>query len=274
LKFIGAEPNPPAAALHPGTVARFAAEMEFRQLLPEARPVDELELLATLRERPATGARPYTAVNFVASADGHASFRGRSGSLGDDGDRAMFHGLREQFDAVLAGTNTLRIERYGRILRSADRRARRAAAGRAPEPLACIVSRSGELPDDLPLLAEPDARVALFTAASPSGDGWQAQVEIVQLAEQELTLTRVLAELRSRFAVESLLCEGGPSLFSALLHESVVDELFLTLAPQLTGGGTGPALTNGPELSSPLRLRVQWLLERAGSLYVRYAVDQ
>ncbi len=28
----------------------------------------------------------------------------------------MFHGLRERFDAVLAGTGTLRAERYGRVL--------------------------------------------------------------------------------------------------------------------------------------------------------------
>jgi riboflavin biosynthesis pyrimidine reductase len=246
--------------------------MEFRQLLPDARTVDELELLAALRERPAPAGRPYTAVNFVGSADGHASFGGRSGALGDDGDRAMFHGLREQFDAVLAGTNTLRIERYGRILRSPERRARRTADGRDPEPLACIVTRSGVLPEDLPLLDEPEARVALFTPAPPRG-GWQAQVETVQLAAEELTLTRVLGELRSRFGIESLLCEGGPSLFSALLHEGLVDELFLTLAPQLTGGGPGPPLSTGPELAAPLALRLEWVLERAGSLYLRYASD-
>ncbi|HSO98647.1 MAG TPA: dihydrofolate reductase family protein [Solirubrobacteraceae bacterium] len=247
--------------------------MQFRQLLPEARPVDELELLATLRERPAPVDRPYTAVNFVASADGHASFGGRSGALGDDGDRAMFHGLREQFDAVLAGTNTLRVERYGRILRSPERRARRAAAARRPEPLACIITRSGAVPEDLPLLAEPEARVALFTAAQPRDGGWRAQVETVRLNAEELTLTRVLAELRSRFGVESLLCEGGPSLFSALLHEGLVDELFLTLAPQLTGGGPGPPLSTGPELAAPRTLRLLWVLERDDSLYLRYATD-
>ena len=40
-----------------------------------------------------------------------------------------------------------------------------------------------------------------------------------------------------------------------------------------TGGGSGPPLTSGPELAVPLGLRLQWVLERAGSLYLRYGSD-
>jgi riboflavin biosynthesis pyrimidine reductase len=72
--------------------------------------------------------------------------------------------------------------------------------------------------------------------------------------------------------VRALLCEGGPTLFGAMLHESVVDELFLTLAPKLAGGGHGPAVSSGPELSEPANLRLRWLLERSGALYLRYAI--
>ena len=50
-------------------------------------------------------------------ADGRAAFQGRSGQLGDPADRLLFHGLRGQVDAVFAGTKTLKIERYGRIIR-------------------------------------------------------------------------------------------------------------------------------------------------------------
>jgi 5-amino-6-(5-phosphoribosylamino)uracil reductase len=72
--------------------------------------------------------------------------------------------------------------------------------------------------------------------------------------------------------VRSLLCEGGPTLFGALLHERVVDELFLTLSPKLTGGGTGPTISSGPELMNPRGMSIEWLLERNGSLYLRYRV--
>ena len=72
--------------------------------------------------------------------------------------------------------------------------------------------------------------------------------------------------------MRSLLCEGGPTLMGALLHERLVDETFLTLAPQLAGGGTGPTMSSGPALADPAGLELTWALERNGSLYLRYAV--
>src|SRR5450755_3471046 len=99
--------------------------MEFRQLLPQPGTVQLAELFGTLDlAARAPGHRPYTLVNFVASADGRATFGGRSGKLGDEGDRAVFHALREQADAILVGTGTLRAERYGRLVSDPDTRAR------------------------------------------------------------------------------------------------------------------------------------------------------
>src|SRR5690348_13287158 len=139
--------------------------MEFRQLLPEPGQVDVAQLLFSLDlAARAPDGRPYTIVNFVSSADGRATVDGRSGGLGDDGDRAMFHGLREQVDAVMVGTGTLRAETYGRILRRPERRERRVELGLSPEPIACIVSRSGDLPADIPLFSEPDAKVVIFSS--------------------------------------------------------------------------------------------------------------
>jgi 5-amino-6-(5-phosphoribosylamino)uracil reductase len=247
--------------------------MEFRQLLPEQTRVDVGELLSSLElSSRAPDDRPYTIANFVASADGRATFEGRSGALGDDGDSAMFHGLREQVDAVMAGTRTLEIERYGRILGKPERRRRREERGLAPEPLACVISRSGRFPMDIPLFSESEARIVLFAPMEIVIEQCAANVEVVRLDPGELTLTTAMRALRSEFGVRSLLCEGGPTMFGSLLGEGVVDELFLTLAPKLTGGGTGPTITSGPELAEPAELKLAWLLERNGSVYLRYSL--
>ncbi len=245
--------------------------MRFRRLLPEPGTVEVGTLLSSLAlSAAAPEDRPYVLANFVASVDGRATFGGRSGRLGDDGDRAMFHTLREQVDAVLAGTNTLRAERYGRIIVDPDGRRRRVNNGLDPEPLACVVTRSGDVPTDIPLLQEPEARVVVFTAAEVDLSGVAAQVEVVTVDPGELTLTTALRRLRAERGVRSLLCEGGPTLFGALTRECVVDELFLTVAPKLTGGGRGPSISSGPELPEPVALRLQWVLERHGSLFLRY----
>jgi 5-amino-6-(5-phosphoribosylamino)uracil reductase len=210
-------------------------------------------------------------VNFVVSVDGHVTVAGRSGGLGDDGDRAMFHGLRESVDAILAGTNTVRTENYGRMLGTAERRERRRAAGLPPEPLAVLISRSGQVPDEIPLLAEPEARVAIVAAQPPRGRGWRAQV--THLTPEDDSLAAALAAVRQRFDVRLWLCEGGPALFAALLAEDLVDELFLTVAPKLVGGD-GPGPTRGAALPEPAALELRWLLERRGALYARYAVKR
>jgi riboflavin-specific deaminase-like protein len=249
------DPVPPLRRLlpDPGRVA-------IRQLL------DELDLPARARTD-----RPYTLANFVSSADGHAAFRGRSRWLSDHGDRDMFHGLREHVDAVLVGTGTLRVERYGRIVRDPERRQRRVDAGLSPEPLAATVSRSGDIPFDIPLFADPASRVVIFTSSVLDTSGLAARVDVVHMDPDELTLTAAMRRLRSAYDVRSVLCEGGPTLFCGLLEEDLVDELFLSLAPKLTGGGNAPSISAGSELPELRLLSIAWALELDGTLYLRYA---
>ena len=98
-----------------------------------------------------------------------------------------------------------------------------------------------------------------------------ADVDVVRLDPGELTLTTMMRRLRSDYDVRSLLCEGGPTMFGALLHEHLVDELFLSIAPKLTGGGRAPGITSGPPLAEMLELSLVWALEADSALFLRYA---
>jgi riboflavin biosynthesis pyrimidine reductase len=249
-------------------------ELELLQLFPKRKAITVGQVLATLKlgeQIPAH--RPHTIVNFISSVDGRAAFKGRSGQLGDIGDRAMFHGLREHVDAVFAGTGTMRTERYGQLVPDAERRKRRAANGLNPEPLACLISRTGEIPTEIPLFAEPDARIVIFVPREPDLSKAAAEVHTVCLDPGELTLTTMLRHLRADYDVRAMLCEGGPMVFGALLHEGLVDELFLTLAPKLTGGGSDPAITAGSVLDELAPLALAWILEREESLFLRYKLS-
>ncbi len=245
------------------------AVLRFHQLLPGPGEVQMDELLAELAlpDRAPPG-RPYVIANFVTSADGRASFQGGSGHLGDAGDLDVFRALRREVDAVLAGTGTLRAEQYGRILKLPESRERRRRRGLAPEPLATTLTRGGDVPLDIPLFAEPEAEVVVFSGSEIDVRGVAAHVEVVVLDPPDLGAA--LRHLRAHHHVRVLLCEGGPSLLAALVRDRLVDELFLTLVPQLTGGGTGPALTTGPELPELREMDLAGVLERAGSLFLRY----
>jgi 5-amino-6-(5-phosphoribosylamino)uracil reductase len=247
--------------------------VDFRQLIPQPATVDTAELLARLSLRDRAGDdRPYTIVNFISSADGRAAFHGHSGPLGDEADRELFHGLRELAEAVFVGTGTLRAERYGRLVRDPERRRRRVDAGLQPEPLMCVVTRTGNVPVEIPMFSESDARIAVFSPIDNDFGACSAQIELIRLDPGELTLTTAFRWLRDEFGIRLLLCEGGPTVFSSLVTEGLVDELFLTLAPKLVGGGTSPTISTGMELPELRPLDPVWVLERDGFLYVRYAI--
>ncbi len=221
--------------------------------------------------------RPYVILNMVSTVDGRATVDGRSGGLGDRADRALFHALRADVDAVLAGAGTVRAERYGRLIRDADVRRRRVERGLTEEPLACIVSGRLSLPPDTPLLADEQARVAILTPSAASVPGVRAHVDYVR-AERDgaLDLPRAFAELRERLGVRTVLCEGGPHLNAELLLAGLVDELFLSLAPTLAGGeavsGESLRILAGAEFDEPVELELLSALEHDSSLFLRYRV--
>jgi riboflavin-specific deaminase-like protein len=228
------------------------------------------EWLAELRPRErAPENRPFLYLNMVASADGRASVEGRTGGLGSEADTRMLTELRAVAEAVLIGTGTIRAEGYGRLVRNAERVARRKAAGMAETPTAVLISRSFDIPWGAPLFDAADQPVIVYTGAGGEPPDVAAPVEVVRLDDP--APRAVMADLRAR-GVRSLLCEGGPTLNSALLEAAVVDELFLTISPQLAGEDAAPRIVEGKGLLEPVGMSLAWVLRHDEELYLRYAV--
>jgi len=227
--------------------------MIFDRLHPRPGPVTAPELLAGLRDG------PRVMLNMVATVDGRATVEGGSQGIAGPGDRRMFAELRAVADAVLVGTGTLRAEPYGRLVKSEERRARRLAAGLAPDPTAVLWSRALDLPWD----------AALFSVAEQPVVVVCDEVRPIPEVAAAVTLLAApsLAVLRGRFGV--LLCEGGPRLNSELLREGMLDDLFLTLGPRL-GGEEVPGIVDGAFPAADLAL--EWVLRHGDELLLRYSV--
>jgi riboflavin biosynthesis pyrimidine reductase len=253
----------------------------FDQLLPSGPAIDATSYVEGLElgEHPD---RPYMIANLVISADGLTAFDGRSAPLSDPADRVMFHALRARVDAILAGTETMRIERYGRTIPDPKTRAARLAAGRSAEPLAVLISRSGQIPLEIPLFAEPEAQVIVFSA-SPLARGGSGQTPPGAATVTEVItdgppdLADAMQRLRHDHGVKLLLCEGGPTLFALLNRARLIDELFLTLAPKLAGlDGANPLATGHsddvPPLPQPDEMHLRSVLVRKGTVFLRYVI--
>jgi riboflavin-specific deaminase-like protein len=239
----------------------------MRRLLPDPGPTTVERQLDDYRpwEHPGEN-RPLVAMNFAATVDGRATIAGVSGPIGSDADTEMLSRLRTRFDAVMIGAGTMRAERYGRLVKKQETREGRERLGLPPEPLMVIVSGRLDLPWDAPLFTE-GGRVLIFTASEAEPPETEASVEIVR-HEGFVDIVAALRHLRHRLDVRALLCEGGPGLHGELQSAGAVDELFLTIAPKLSGGDA-PRIVEG-ELPAVAELELAWLLEEDGELFARY----
>jgi len=164
---------------------------------------------------------------------------GKSGSLSGAVDRRVLAETRRLADVVLVGASTIRAERYRPMVAKAADAAQRHSLGLQPAPVVAIVSASLDLPWQEPMFAESTMPVLVLTcqAADPqrlSIAREHAEVEV--LAGQRCDPHDIVAALHRR-GLQRITCEGGAVLLADLAGAGLLDELDLTIAPLLIGGG-------------------------------------
>jgi riboflavin-specific deaminase-like protein len=245
----------------------------MRRLFPEPGPASVDKIVTAYRpfDHPRED-RPFVAANMITTLDGRASVRGRSKDLGSDLDSEFLLKLRRRFDAVMVGAGTIRAERYGRLVRDARARAERERAGLSRDPLAVIVSGELNLPFDAPIFTEGAGRILVFTNSEEPAPETATSMSVRRF-DEAISIDTVLLQLRNEHGIRAVLCEGGPHLFGQLEAADAVDDLFLTVSPELIGGEPSPRILEGA-LVEPRRKRLEELLENEGELFARYRPRQ
>ena len=203
-------------------------------------------------------------------------------SGGSDADRFLMGLLRALADAVLIGAGTLREEPLHlwipeRIYKpGADAYAAlRASLGKSPRPQLVVVSASGALNLDAAALRE-GALVITTEAGADRLAGKLPPASSVRVlgTGRGVDVRDVVASLRAD-GFESILSEGGPHLFGDLVAAGLVNELFLTLSPVLSGRSEKHfGLIEGVQLLPQVRAGAELLsARRHGShLFLRYGL--
>jgi riboflavin-specific deaminase-like protein len=243
--------------------------MPMRRLIPDPGETTVEQQLDAYRPWEQAGEeRPFVATNFAVTVDGRATIAGVSGPIGSDADTEMLSRLRGRFDAVMIGAGTMRVERYSRLASKQETRERRERLGLPPDPLMVLISGRLDLPWDAPLFTESGGRVLVFTASEAEPPETATSLQLIR-HEGAVDFTAALRYLCAEHGVRALLCEGGPHVHSQLWAAGLVDELFLTTAPRLTGADA-PRILEGDVLPDIAELELTWLLEQDGELFARY----
>jgi riboflavin biosynthesis pyrimidine reductase len=219
----------------------------------EAPLPKELAALYGSLRLPRGVARPHVFANFVTSIDGVVSLQipGKAGggdiSGGNEHDRIVMGLLRAVADAVITGAGTLRDARqhvwtpkhiYPKLAPAYDQL--RVAMGKAAQPLNVIVTSSGALDVSVRIFQPGVVPVLVVTTSSGArllrSAGLPDHVRIAEVAaERNISTAAVLDAVAKVQLCEQILLECGPALMASFVAERQVDELFLTIAPQVAG---------------------------------------
>lgn len=245
---------------------------------------------------PSHSRESYVIGNFVSTLDGVVTL-GQPGKSGggdisgfDQHDQMVMGLLRAIADAVIVGSGTLRAAprhlwtaQYIYPALADAYQALRSTLGKTQPPLNVIVTAHGEINLNLPVFQSGEVPVLIVT--TPQGAEriheqlLPSAVQVV--APQSTGVLRIHAILEAVNAVrrcDRILVEAGPQLMGDFLAEHYLNELFLTLAPQIAGRDSSverPGFVIG-KLFAPEHPLWGTLISirRAGShLFLRYAFE-
>lgn len=164
---------------------------------------------------------PYVHLKVAATLDGRiATNSGSSKWITSDVARDEVHHLRNKYDAVMVGKNTLRTDNPKLTARAGDEVIK--------EPVKIIVGNLNN--EDLSLEAFKDLSKVINIGTNPSS------LEGINYIHHSGSWVETFKELY-KASICSILAEGGTQLLSSIIEENCFDKYTCYLAPKLIGNG-------------------------------------
>jgi 5-amino-6-(5-phosphoribosylamino)uracil reductase len=186
--------------------------------------------------------RPYTLLSCGMSIDGYLdTATAKRLELSNDADFDRVDAVRAGCDAILVGAGTVRSDNPRLLVRSARRRDRRVAAGRAPSPIKVTVTGGGRLDAcaNFFTAGEVDKLVYCATGGLPEAKERLGDVATVLDGGEPVDMRRLTEDLHDR-GVRRLMVEGGGRVHTQFLTADLADELHLVVAPFFVGDSRAP----------------------------------
>ncbi|OPL14947.1 MAG: bifunctional diaminohydroxyphosphoribosylaminopyrimidine deaminase/5-amino-6-(5-phosphoribosylamino)uracil reductase [Firmicutes bacterium ML8_F2] len=187
---------------------------------------------------------PFVSVKVAISLDGKiATAAGDSHWITGEKSRQFVHRLRDHSDAIVVGIET--------VLKDDPRLTARLEGGGGKDPLKVVVDSTARLPLDAQVInSSTTAHTVLAVTERAPQEKCRALrekgVEVLMLPAKDgrVDLTALIKNLAGRELV-NVLVEGGGTLNYSLLDVSLVDKLFIFIAPLLIGGRESPTAFAG-----------------------------
>jgi diaminohydroxyphosphoribosylaminopyrimidine deaminase/5-amino-6-(5-phosphoribosylamino)uracil reductase len=247
-----ADPNPQVSGQGIHMLKRAGLQVSIGVLEEEAQQLNEV-----YRHWVTTG-RPFVIVKGAMTLDGKIATRtGQSKWITGDQARQDVHRFRSQIDAVMVGIGTVLADNPELSARS--KRTTGPRIGR--QPVRVVLDSRLRIPFKAKILQwvhEQPTIVCTTAQAFPKKiqtlREQDVQVWVLPQKKGRVSLKALLTQLGTK-GMSSVLLEGGSTLSASALHEGLVNQVRLYIAPLLMGGQDAKSLIGGV---SPKTLEQIW----------------
>ncbi len=193
---------------------------------------DKLRVLNAPFIKYITKRMPYVTVKVGQSLDGKIATRtGESKWITSEKSRNFSHRMRQDYDAVMVGVNTVRRDNP-----------KLDAWFSRKQPVRIVIDSRLSTPQDSSIFL-PSSKVIIVTIPTLPGQ----ETENRKILEQKATVLEVkekfgqvnlkdMLKKLARMEITSILVEGGGNLIGSLFDEGLVDKVFFFISPKIIGG--------------------------------------
>ena len=193
---------------------------------------DELKKLNEAFIKYVTKKMPFVTVKAAQSLDGRIATRsGDSKWITSDKSRAFSHRMRQDYDAIMAGINT--------VLRDNPKLD---AWFSKKQPIKIIVDSQLSTPQEANIFSGRSPVIIVTLPARPGQETENRKIlaqkaKILEVKEKagQINLKSMMKKL-AQLEITNILVEGGGTLIGALFDEGLVDKALFFISPKIIGG--------------------------------------
>lgn len=232
------DPNPKVAGNGFKILQAAGIHVEYGFLEDEARKLNEVFLKWIMHKQ------PFVVMKAAMTLDGKiATVNGQSKWITNETSRAYGYKLRDIYDGILVGINTV----------IADDPALTSRVEGGKNPIRIVVDSTLKIPLTTNLLHDKKAPVIVATTKLASAEKvaqlQQLGVEVLIIDTDEVNrvdMTKLMQVLGQK-NICSILVEGGAEIHGSLVEHKLIDKVYFFIAPKLVGGKNAktPVAGNG-----------------------------
>jgi 2,5-diamino-6-(ribosylamino)-4(3H)-pyrimidinone 5'-phosphate reductase len=192
--------------------------------------------------------RPHVLMMSEITVDGKLTLKKGSSSkilmkYMDPATEILLHETRARYDAIMVGSNTIRIDNSYLTVRYV----------KGKSPLRVIPCSRADIALDANVLGSDAPTLIVVSEDAPEERVRKIRekgVHVARVGKHQVDLPLLMQFVWEDFGVRSLMIEGGPTLNWHMLHHHLVDEIRLIHLPFIVGGSDTPSLVGGMHIES------------------------